>query len=33
MIRITNTADSAVIQINGDIGQSFWSDGWTLERF
>ena len=33
MIKITNTADSAVIQINGDIGQSFWSDGWTLERF
>jgi len=33
MIKITNTSDSALIQIFGDIGDSFWGDGWTLEKF
>ena len=33
MIKITNLADSATVQIFGDIGESFWSDGWTLEKF
>ena len=33
MIKITNLADSATVQIFGEIGESFWSDGWTLEKF
>ena len=33
MIKITNTADTALVQIFGDIGESMFSDGWTLEKF
>lgn len=33
MIKVINNADSATVQIFGDIGESFWSDGWTLEKF
>ncbi len=33
MIKITNLADSATVQIFGDIGESMWSDGWTLQKF
>jgi len=33
MIEIKNNADTATIQIFGEIGKTFWSDGWTLERF
>jgi ATP-dependent protease ClpP protease subunit len=33
MIRIINTAEELRIELMGDIGQSLWSDGWTLERF
>lgn len=33
MIKITNKSDSALIQIFGDIGESFFTQGWTLEKF
>jgi ATP-dependent protease ClpP protease subunit len=33
MIKITNTKDSATISIFGDIGQSFFGDGYTFEKF
>ena len=33
MIKITNEAVSATIQLFGDIGESWFSDGWTLEKF
>ena len=33
MIKITNEANEAVIQLFGDIGQGFFTDGWTLEKF
>ena len=31
MITITNSADTAKILISGEIGQSFWGDGFTLD--
>jgi len=33
MIKITNIADEAIIQLFGDIGESIFSDGWTFEKF
>jgi len=33
MIKITNSGKEHTIELYGDIGQSFWSDGWTFERF
>lgn len=33
MIKITNSGIEATIELFGEIGNSFWSDGWTLERF
>ena len=33
MIRITNEATSATIELFGDIGASWFGDGWTFERF
>jgi len=33
MIKITNTADAAIVELFGDIGDSWFSDGWTLEKF
>ena len=33
MIKFINSADSVLIQISGDIGNSLWSDGWTLQKF
>ena len=33
MIRITNEATSATIELYGDIGASWFGDGWTFERF
>ena len=34
MIRlIKNSADKAKIELIGDIGDNFWGEGWTLERF
>lgn len=33
MIKVYNAADEVRIELMGDIGKSWWSDGWTLERF
>lgn len=33
MIKIINTAETSIIQLFGDIGESWFSDGWTLEKF
>jgi ATP-dependent protease ClpP protease subunit len=33
MIKVTNSGQEHTIELFGDIGQSFWSDGWTFERF
>jgi len=33
MIKILNEANEATILMTGDIGQSWFSDGWTLDKF
>lgn len=33
MIRVINEANSATIELYGDIGASWFGDGWTFERF
>lgn len=33
MIKITNTAEAAIVELFGDIGNSWFTDGWTLEKF
>jgi ATP-dependent protease ClpP protease subunit len=33
MIRIINSAGKTKVEMMGDIGDSFWGEGWTLERF
>lgn len=33
MIKVTNSGAEHTVEIFGEIGQSFWGDGWTFERF
>lgn len=33
MIQIQNNKESAKVEIMGTIGQDFWGEGWTLDRF
>jgi ATP-dependent Clp protease, protease subunit len=33
MIKIVNNGNEQVIELYGEIGNSFWGEGWTFERF